>query len=107
MGHFFYCCMGHLHKLKGIVLRMNELLQIFMGKVMTFALLFQIDQAELEAIASKPLDIYMFTVGNFDALDSIKEQLAISACEGILLITDISKEHQSIFFNLSGIIRYK
>jgi hypothetical protein len=49
----------------------------------------------------------MFTVGNFDALDSIKEQLAISACEGILLITDISKEHQSIFFNLSGIIRHK
>lgn len=41
----------------------------------------QVDEAELEAIASKPLDIYMFTVGNFDALDSIKEQLAIRACE--------------------------
>lgn len=41
----------------------------------------QIDQAELEAIASTPLDTYMFTVGNFDALDSIKDQLAISACE--------------------------
>jgi hypothetical protein len=48
MGHFFYCCMGHLHKLKGIVLRMNELLQIFMGKVMTFALLFQVDQADVK-----------------------------------------------------------
>lgn len=101
MGHFFHCCMGHLHKLKGIVLRMNELLNIFTGKVMTFALLFQVDQVELEAIASKPLDTYMFTVDNFDALDSIKEQLAISACEGILLITDILKEHQLIyFFNL-------
>lgn len=40
----------------------------------------QVDTMELEAIASKPTKTYMFSIGNFDALDSIKDTLAIRAC---------------------------
>ncbi|XP_071180188.1 cartilage matrix protein-like isoform X1 [Mytilus edulis] len=41
----------------------------------------QVDEQELEAIATKPLSHYMLKIGNFDALDSIKDELAIKACE--------------------------
>ncbi|CAC5422003.1 COL22A [Mytilus coruscus] len=41
----------------------------------------QVDEHELEAIATKPLSTYMLKIGNFDALDSIKDELAIKACE--------------------------
>ena len=43
-----------------------------------------IDMGELHAIASKPADEYVNTVDNYDALNSIKELLAIKACQGTL-----------------------
>lgn len=42
-----------------------------------------VDQAELNAIASKSSNV--FTVTNFDALDSIQAQLRKTACEGARL----------------------
>ena len=41
-----------------------------------------IDETELAAIANKPLKEYMFTVDNYNALNTIKEMLSIKACEG-------------------------
>ena len=41
-----------------------------------------IDMGELHAIASKPAQDYVNTVDNYDALNSIKELLAIKACQG-------------------------
>lgn len=41
------------------------------------------DEKELEAIASRPLSTYMFKIGSFDALDSIKSELALSTCKGM------------------------
>ena len=41
-----------------------------------------IDMGELHAIASRPADDYVNTVDNYDALNSIKELLAIKACQG-------------------------
>ena len=43
-----------------------------------------IDMGELHAIASKPAKDYVNTVDNYDALNSIKELLAIKACQGTL-----------------------
>ena len=40
------------------------------------------DALELEAIASKPSDKYVYRIDNFDALTKIQEGLAIKACEG-------------------------
>ena len=45
-----------------------------------------IDMGELHAIASKPAEDYVNTVDNYDALNSIKELLAIKACQGTLYI---------------------
>lgn len=42
---------------------------------------FQVDEKELESIASRPLSTYMFKIGSFDALDSIKSELAINTCK--------------------------
>ena len=42
-----------------------------------------VDQAELEAIASKPQNV--FNVQNFDALDNIQANLKRTACEGKFL----------------------
>ena len=44
------------------------------------------DKDELAAMASKPTEKYMFMIDSFDVLDEIKEQLAIKACEGKLLV---------------------
>ncbi|KAL4227331.1 von Willebrand factor (vWF) type A domain [Mactra antiquata] len=41
----------------------------------------QIDRHELESIASEPKEKYLFEVGKFGLLDSVKEKLAIKACE--------------------------
>ena len=41
-----------------------------------------IDMGELHAIASRPAADYVNTVDNYDALNSIKELLAIKACQG-------------------------
>lgn len=41
----------------------------------------QVDEKELAAIASTPTDNFMFTIDNFDALQSIKDRLAIRTCK--------------------------
>lgn len=41
----------------------------------------QTDQSELAAIASEPKDKYMYQVGNYELLTTIKENLAMTACE--------------------------
>lgn len=41
----------------------------------------QVDRHELSAIASQPTESYMFMISSFDALEHIKEELAIKACE--------------------------
>ncbi|XP_045173658.2 collagen alpha-5(VI) chain-like [Mercenaria mercenaria] len=41
----------------------------------------QIDKEELESIASGPPSKYVFMIDNFDALNQIKDELAIKACE--------------------------
>lgn len=41
----------------------------------------QVDKMELEAIASKPASKYVYMIDNFDALNMIKDELAIKACE--------------------------
>ena len=40
------------------------------------------DKKELEAIASEPKEKYLFEVGSYDLLESVKEGLAIKACTG-------------------------
>ena len=40
------------------------------------------DIKELRAIASEPSEQFVFTVSNFDLLQSIREELAMSACAG-------------------------
>ena len=49
-----------------------------------------IDMGELHAIASRPAEDYVNTVDNYDALNSIKELLAIKACQGELYIFTFS-----------------
>ena len=44
-----------------------------------------IDQKELNAIASSPKDRYVFEVDDYDALDTIRELLGIEVCKGKLL----------------------
>lgn len=44
------------------------------------------DKVELEAIASEPKEKYLFEVGSYGLLDSVKESLAVKACEGINMI---------------------
>ena len=44
----------------------------------------QIDLLELKAIASKPVNDFMFEIDNYDALASIKNILAIQTCTGKL-----------------------
>jgi len=41
-----------------------------------------VDEQELRAIASEPSERFMYRVGNFALLDTIKDDLAITACEG-------------------------
>lgn len=42
----------------------------------------QVDEKELAAIASTPTDNFMFKIDNFDALQSIKDRLAVRTCKG-------------------------
>lgn len=42
----------------------------------------QVDEKELAAIASTPTDNFMFKIDNFDALQSIKDRLAVRTCNG-------------------------
>lgn len=49
----------------------------------------QVDKMELEAIASRPASKYVFMIDNFDALNEIKDQLAIKACKGKLYFSTI------------------
>lgn len=44
----------------------------------------QVDEKELAAIASTPTDNFMFKIDNFDALQSIKDRLAVRTCKGRL-----------------------
>ena len=46
-----------------------------------------VDMQELNAIASEPAEDYVNTVDNYDALNSIKELLAIKACQGNVLVS--------------------
>lgn len=41
----------------------------------------QVDEKELAAIASTPTDNFMFKIDNFDALQSIKDRLAVRTCK--------------------------
>ena len=41
-----------------------------------------VDETELAAIGSEPKEEYVFTVNNYDALNTIKELLSMKACEG-------------------------
>lgn len=43
----------------------------------------QVDTTELNAIASDPDKQFVFSVDNFEALDQIKEDLAIKTCTGM------------------------
>ena len=44
-----------------------------------------VDVAELERIASRPIDQYVHRVRSYEGLDSIKELLAIQTCTGRLV----------------------
>ena len=41
-----------------------------------------VDETELAAIANKPREEYLFTVNDYNALNTIKELLSIKACQG-------------------------
>ena len=41
-----------------------------------------VDETELAAIGNEPREEYVFTVNNYDALNTIKEMLSMKACEG-------------------------
>ena len=45
-----------------------------------------IDMSELRTLASAPADQYVNTVDNYDALTTIKELLAIKACQGTCIL---------------------
>lgn len=49
----------------------------------------QVDEKELAAIASTPTDNFMFKIDNFDALQSIKDRLAVRTCKGRFLFTTL------------------
>ena len=42
----------------------------------------QVNNNELESIASEPKESYLFQVGSYELLDEIKVELAMNACEG-------------------------
>ena len=42
----------------------------------------EVERSELEAIASEPTEQYVFQVGDYTALQYIREILAIKTCEG-------------------------
>ena len=42
----------------------------------------KVDEKELKAIASEPADNFLFTIDSYDALQSIKELLAVRTCKG-------------------------
>lgn len=55
-----------------------------------------VNRRELRGIASSPADEYMFTVDDYEALDAIKNMLAVRTCKGtifffaFLLFVDLS-----------------
>ena len=63
-----------------------------------------VDQAELEAIASKPQNV--FNVQNFDALDNIQANLKRTACEGKFSSILISEQCTLLINDLNWNIKH-
>ena len=51
-------------------------------KMLSIGVGFNVDNTELESIASDPSDEFFFFVNSFAVLDTIKESLATTTCKG-------------------------